>query len=230
MSKEKIIDMIAKILAKADKSRNPSHEEAESAILMAQRLMAKHGIESHEVEAYTAEEDEIVESNIKQTRNQELPSIFLASIIADNFRVKFYTAIRKATLYHKRVSTIRFLGKKMDVEIASKVYAHAHETMERECERFTVNATIANAIKSHPKVIRHNFKLGFGMGLKEKLAKQVESECMALVLKVDSKVEEAFDKLGTFNKKEGAFTPDLHAQMHGYQQGKNYNYTSGELK
>lgn len=230
MSKEKIIDTIIKILAKADKSRNPSHEEAESAILMAQRLMAKHGIEAHEVECPTAEdEDQIVQTTVREGCKTDWIYLFLLNTISDNFRVKSFTAYTPKTATAKRHTMLRFFGRKADVIIAANVYRHAVSTMENECHIFLINSALAEC-KTPVKILKNSFKAGFVSGLKEKLAAQVASECMALVLRTDAGVEKKFDELGTKNvnsKSSSQF--DMMANFFGHRAGKNYNYSHGEL-
>ena len=59
---EKIIDKINKLLAVADPSKNPSEAEVQAALLKAQELMVKHGLEMGDLN--DTKEPEVIEENL----------------------------------------------------------------------------------------------------------------------------------------------------------------------
>jgi hypothetical protein len=116
VTRENMISKIKKMLNLSE--NNPSEEEAKSAVLMAQRLMAKYGIHEDEV---TLEEvkDEIgaFTARLKHDSSHHSWRKQLAVIVAKNFRVKTYIDGRKDMV---------FRGYKEDVKIASEVYFYLY--------------------------------------------------------------------------------------------------------
>lgn len=91
MSQEKILDRLVKLFALAE--NNPSAQEAQTALLMAQRIMAEHAISETDVKAreeVNAAQDEIGEEVAWQEDGRERRDTFtalLAGVVGRYFRV-----------------------------------------------------------------------------------------------------------------------------------------------
>lgn len=114
MENEKIIDKIRKLLALATSS---NENEAQNAMLMAQKLMAQHNIEMSQVEDAPVDHDVLEEEADKKAHCTKWKRR-LASVIANNFKCDIY--------YHgnRKYSTI-FVGKRESIDIAKMVYNSA---------------------------------------------------------------------------------------------------------
>lgn len=172
--KEKMIEKIKKMLKLAE--NNPSQEEALSAALQAQKLMAKYNIHEDDV---TLEEikDEIDSVFSAQKHNSHLLSWrkSLASIVARNFRCKCYVSGKD----------IVFRGYKKDAEIALEVYLTL----------YTIGNQLASKAYAEQKVrtgtgkgAYNSFVAGFLSGVEEGLSVQ----CTALMLVVPKEVQEEY--------------------------------------
>ncbi|QKE56545.1 hypothetical protein [Bacillus phage YungSlug] len=111
-----------------------SESEAQSAMLMAQKLMAKNGLEMSDVELKNTVDGtskEVKEDGIFQ-ENTVLDwwEKSLAVIIADNF--KCYTYVQRG---HKK-SNIIFMGLKDDVEVAKLIYNFAHSQITHLAKQY----------------------------------------------------------------------------------------------
>lgn len=116
-SKENYIDKI-KGLLDMNTENGCTESEAQAAMLMAQKLMAKHGIDMEEVSSTTEVSKEVVnEAASDSTKRNSWFEPQLAMVVGENFRCHVYLA---------GGTRITFLGLKEDVEIAKAVYKFAH--------------------------------------------------------------------------------------------------------
>lgn len=173
MTNEKIIQTIRKVLELS--KNNPSEEEAKSAALKAQELLAKYHIDMKEVEDIdldTLESIEEVRVNIPAKKWKYR----LAQIVADNFRCKHFY-IGKGILV--------FYGHKTDADIASETFKYlfniGNRLAGREVDRvFGETGTSANVYNS--------FVAGFCKGIEEGLSQQ----CLALMIVTPEDVKSSF--------------------------------------
>lgn len=177
---ENIINKIRKLLALADESRNNSEEEAIRAAMKAQSLMAKYDIDIKMVRDSRKQNEEIVQQNIHFKRNTGYNikwRFWLAPIIAENFRVKYFTLGGDG---------IAFYGHKTDVEIAESVFNFLFRVGNKLSVKYYYRC------KSEGKPTRgsmNEFLMGFCEGLKDELQKQ----CVALALVVPQDVQDGFN-------------------------------------
>ncbi len=113
-----------------------TESEAQNAILLAQKLMAKNGLEMADIEANandTSTKKEIIEG--KGTDGVKLAWWHkdLARILADNFRCYFF--LRSGPGY----SNVVFLGLKEDVEIAKSIFHFASIQIEFHARKYRKN-------------------------------------------------------------------------------------------
>lgn len=181
---EKIIEKIKKCLELAN--NNPSAEEAKSAALMAQKLLAKYNISMEDVKDVGSVE-EIEESPIwfkdlvtwGVVRGWKYQ---LAEIVASNFRCKHF-------FYGK--DAVVFYGHKTDVQVAKQIYTFLFQNGDKLANKL-VYKMIRDAkkagIKSNTSGVYNSFVKGYMAGLKEALGKQ----CTALMIVVPEDVNEAY--------------------------------------
>lgn len=177
---EKIIAKIKKVLELS--KNNPSEEEAKSATLKAQKLMAEYHIALSEVES-VEDIDNIVEKTIDVGMGNKW-KYSLAGIIANNFRCKHF-------FYGK--GTVVFYGYEVDTEIAAETF------------RFLYNAGIKMATSYYSKLRNDAMKNGGnfnGMGIKncflvgymEGIREELEKQCTALMIIIPQKVQDEYSE------------------------------------
>jgi len=227
--KEKMLDVITKILTKA--GNNPSKEEAETALLMAQRLMLKHGISQAEIDSFGKEDNDTIEEVIVFAGKKMNNIIgYLANVIAFNFKCKQY-AEQILDRYRNKQAYIRikFFGEKNDVEIAQKIFSHAKLMMNALSDRYVTTA-ISDISICDKRQQKQAYKLGFVYGLETKFKEQIQSNCLDLMLRPSKKVEEAYEELNCSSKKiKGPNIQDTMAYHSGVAEGKNYSYVTGNI-
>ncbi len=150
-----------------------SEHEAEAAILKAQELMAKYGIQD------IGEENDIkyISLTCKHTGNRSFRRP-LAKIIADNFRVKNYLQDMQIT----------FFGRGNDVLTAKQAFEYTYAFICREsgriCRKMRENFQDTTGVVN-------SYSMGFCQGLKEKL----DAQSVALMVVTPSDVTEKFEEL-----------------------------------
>ena len=175
-NEEKIIQTIRKILELS--KNNPSEEEAKSAALKAQEMLAKYHIDMKEVESIDIDAVESIEE-VRVDLPAKKWKYRLAKIVADNFRCKHFY-IGKSILV--------FYGHKTDADIASETYKYlfdiGNRLAGREVDRvFGETGTSTNVYNS--------FVAGFCAGIEEALGEQ----CKALMIVVPEDVNTSFAEM-----------------------------------
>jgi len=129
---EKILRKIKGLLSLAN--NNTNDEEAQSAFMMAQKLMIKHDISMDDVSITR-------EKSVEDSRATVYKKLFwwerkLAAIVAKNFRTKFYYSNKyiDGTAQIKRA--IVFMGYDKDVALAKEIYILAYEVINLYSKRF----------------------------------------------------------------------------------------------
>lgn len=207
-NREAIIRKVESLLALA--GNNPSKNEAISAALKAQELMAKYDIELADVEESHAAEEIVTEVyNPKQSSHYVSKWKYkLASIIARNFRCRVYAVKRKV---------IVFYGFKNDAKIALQVFGFLFETGNRLAERYYRKCKREGR---ETKGILNTYLLGFCDGIREVLDKQ----CTALMLVLPKEVEDSYKEHAKgFSKISNKLSSsnDKRAYTTGRQEGKD---------
>lgn len=130
--KDKMINRIKHMLnTTTEKGATP--EEAENALLMAQRLMAQYGLEMSDVQdvAEQAKKEIIKGYGMDKSERRVWWKGRLANVIADNFRCYTYF-----TNYGDGSMNVRFLGVKEDVEIAVELFKYASKVVEHISRKY----------------------------------------------------------------------------------------------
>lgn len=175
---EKMIEVVKKLMALSQ--NNPSQEEALSAALKAQELMAKYNIDEaqlgEKLDSTTINSASFnFKGNINDCDNHKW-KYSLAHIIADNFRCEVYIS---------GPNTINFFGYEQDAKVAVEVFGTLYKIGDRLGRR---ERGRANKMYGTVSGVYNSFILGFLKGLKEALEKQ----CTALMIITPKEVKEQF--------------------------------------
>ena len=175
-AEEKIIQTIRKILELS--KNNPSEEEAKSAALKAQELLAKYHIDMSEVESIDIDTVESIEE-VRVDIPAKKWKYKLARIVADNFRCKHFY-IGKGILV--------FYGHKTDADVAAETFKYLFNVGNRLAGRevdkvFGQTGTSVNVYNS--------FVAGFCAGIEEALGEQ----CKALMIVTPEDVKTSFEEM-----------------------------------
>ena len=227
----KIVERIAKVLAKA--KNNPSEEECQSALALAQKLMAEYNIELSDVEgmARMRRKRQVTQDGALKQKRYEWWMKSLAPIIADNFRCKCFLDIDVDSW-----RTATFVGFKEDVSIANLAFTQTVDVIWFLQRKFFLK--IRKEYKKETGVKLNAWELkgrvntyiaGFLKGLKEKLEEQRASNVYALVLVVPQEVEEEFKlkKLHKGDKTSAEMAKDADAFDAGFKDGQKHTIKHG---
>lgn len=189
MTQEKVIDKIRKLLALATSS---NENEAQSAMLMAQKLMAQHNIEMSQVEDAPIDH-EVIEEEADKKRHRTKWKRSLADVCANNFNCDIFFR------GHGSYATI-FVGKKESIEICKTVYNAAVMFIDKEFSKYWneegkwlpwLNGTLRERNLSDSIIMKDSYARGFIRRLREKFEEQkvkAEKEGWGLVLVKDADV------------------------------------------
>lgn len=175
MTREKAFELITKLLATAS-DKGASENEAITAALKAQELMAKYQIDIAEVQ--TEDKEEIVRVGYSTGTGNKW-KLTLALIVAKNFCCKVYTENREFVIFY---------GYKHNAEIACEVFKFLFNAGNRFANRYYMNN------RNHGEVtkgIKNTFLVGFVAGIKSVLEKQ----CTALMLVVPEEVKKSYEDM-----------------------------------
>ena len=173
---EKIIQTIRKLFELS--KNNPSEEEAKSAALKVQEMLAKYHIDMKEVESIDIDAVESIDE-VRVDLPAKKWKYKLAKIVADNFRCRHFY-IGKGILV--------FYGHKTDAEIAAETFKYLFDVGNRlagrEVDRvFGETGTSVNVYNS--------FVAGFCDGIREVLGEQ----CRALMIVTPEDVKTSFEEM-----------------------------------
>ena len=206
MENENIIAKIKKLLALS--ANNPSEQEAKSASLKAQELLAQYHIDMKQVHNLDLDKvEEIEESYVTVPAKKWKYS--LCNIVAKNFR---------CAVHIHGTDCIVFFGHKTDAAIAAETFQYL----------FRLGDKFANRAVKHAKAARrpHNglyntFVLGFCDGLKQAFAEQ----STALMIVVPEDVVNAHKE-----KMAGCRSRSVHMRSqynnNVYEQGRQEGYNA----
>lgn len=175
-NEEKIIQTIRKILELS--KNNPSEEEAKSAALKAQEMLAKYHIDMKEVESIDIDTVESIDE-VRVDLPAKKWKYRLATIVANNFRCKHFYIGKKMLVFY---------GHKTDADVAAETFKYlfniGNRLAGREVDRvFGETGTSANVYNS--------FVAGFCAGIEEALGEQ----CQALMIVTPEDVKTSFAEM-----------------------------------
>jgi hypothetical protein len=212
--KDSVISKIRKALAISQDGAND--QECETALLMAQRLMAKHGIDMSEVEN-VEDGKEVVHENITDRGRTPYWKKALAKVIADNFRCYTYNRTGGGK------SRIVFLGTKSDVELAKELFEFAVNVLQQSVKKFLAEQKKERGDDYSGTGLRNDYILGFVDGLREKFLEQVKELSLTPALVKDKEVVSAHESMN-FRRTSGSRIQrqfDRGAYQSGHSEGRS---------
>ena len=179
MTNEQVIDKVKKLFAMANHDGSDVNE-AKTALLQAQKLMAKYNIH---MDAMTETEELQCVSMQAETNGNKKFRFQLGAILAKNFRCKCYCE----TEYNhgKKHHHITFFGTKDDVLICKEAFEYAYRFAYKEGMK---------AYRTEKEVhgtgngVFNSYTMGFCAGIKEALDRQ----CVALMIVMPKEVNDAY--------------------------------------
>jgi hypothetical protein len=231
VSRERVIERIRGCLNIAQDTNFAN--EAETAMLKAQRLLVTYGLTMQDVAGERGAglggpgSEEVADAAVGEPSGR-LPwwHRLLAGIIADNFRCAAYLRRSRSGAPGARQgpagfrSTVCLIGRPADVEVAGEVYRFGVKAVAQSARRFTEQ--LPDGVDG--RRLRNDFVYGFLQGLKDKFAEQVERHRWALVLTKDAQVEERVRgmRLRRAAPARPGFGGDQEARQEGYRSGQEF--------
>ena len=182
--RETIIERIRKLLALGAGKANAA--EAASAVLMAQRLIAKYDIADDELHEQGKSSRVIAEAETVELKNARTWRVQLSNVVARSFRCKVYQMDRRrgGRLIYRYI----FYGYEQDAQAAKLAYEYLYRTGDR-----LANAEVyrlrRGGLPTHGAY--NSYITGFLMGITDELEKQ----SMELMVVVPKEVEDAYAEL-----------------------------------
>lgn len=207
MDNQKILSKIQKLLAK---QQNNFKEEAESALLMAQKLMVKHGLSMADVEGVAEDNSNVVEESVYHSVAPRWHGK-IAVILSRNFRCKciWLQKLRNG----RKTKMITFIGCAADAAIVKEAHIYAIAL---------INYNIRSIKKRFPRVTTpyiNTYIDGFIAGLNAKFKEQVNKEEWGLVLVTPAVVQAQYDSYNPVDTKPRGKVPEKSKNYNAYNQG-----------
>lgn len=205
-----ILDKISKALRLGE--NNSNENEAQNAILVAQKLMAKYRITQEDINDFVNEKDnqdvEVIEEKTAKEVNNDKWKRSLMITIARNFRCDAYY----------RGGKLVIVGEKEDILISKRIYLYAKQSIfnnfktffKEHYEPYELDNSVRNKLK-------REYALGFINGLSEKFEKQKENSELSLVV-INPNVKKYINNIkftGVHRSRKSDIT-----NQYCYQQGK----------
>lgn len=183
-----------------------SEAEAKTALLMAQKLMAKYNIE---LEQQTGSKD--FKCSLEETKVKPNPrNNALGNIIANSFAVK-------GIIYGGKWA---FFGREANAKAAAEALKFIHNTLEagirRVCSEHGLKSSERGAAFYY-----NAYALGFIRGLQEAMAAQTKALCVVVPEDVNNKFNEKFPKLNQYRGKGMQYHHDQDAYAQGQRDGRS---------
>lgn len=206
-NQEKVIEKIRKVLELS--KNNPSAEEAKSAAIKAQKMMAEYHVELADIEG-VSDIDKISEDGY-YTHSGGKWKFTLASIVSRNFRCKNYS---------KGNRWIMFYGHEIDTKIATEVFEYLYtlgtKLATKEYNKYKKEYGTASGIMN-------SWYVGYMDGIKSVLEKQ----STALMVIVPPDVEDEYENFSAnFRTRRRTISINYNdknseARQSGFEAGKN---------
>lgn len=202
---EKIINKIKNLMELAQD--NPSDEEGQSALLIAQKLMLKHDIHLAQVEAHDEPEKfetgEAIGRSASVLRWREKD---MSIVISTNFRCYVVQERDGRT----RTSYLIFFGENKDAEMAAKVYDAALMYLRYRIKR----------LPDKNPAYKNSYIRGFILSLSNRFKKQVE-EYGLMVLPKKEVLKDFHDRFQNLEKAKNK-RPHYDFDREAFEEGKSH--------
>lgn len=180
--------------------------EAQAALLLAQKLMAKYNIE---LEQQTGSKD--FKCSLEETKVKPNPrNNSLGNIIANSFAVK-------GIIYGGKWA---FFGREANAKAAAEALKFIHKTLEAGIRRVCAEHGLKSSERG-AAFYYNAYALGFINGLKEAMAAQTKALCVVVPEDVNNKFNEKFPKLNQYRGKGMQYHHDQDAYAQGQRDGRS---------
>lgn len=186
-----IREKIAKLLALADPTANPSEEEAKAALLRARELMAQYKLRPEE--CITTKEPKVIKdlTSVTCTAMTNPWAASLSAVIAEHYCCKAY----REHLNGHKTQTIGICGLEGDFEIAKRIFEYAYDCVIAGCKNDITRHSWDDRGTYRKKCNAYGY--GFVNGVKAAFAEQEEEhKDWGLVLAVPQAVTETMQTMG----------------------------------
>lgn len=203
-----VMEKIKKLLALV--RNNPSEGEAQAALLMAQKWMAKYHLTLKEVEEI--EEEKVVGESTVTGGGSSGWQRALAKTLADNFRCE--------VLLNPHTKGFIFIGNQEDLEICTMAFNYTVSVVDRGMKKLRRDYRKSGKESTG---VSGTYALGFLKGLQDKFKEQIKEEKFELVLVKDSAIVEKAKGMASGKAKPINIKgrQDQEALNRGYHDGKN---------
>ncbi|HBW36522.1 DUF2786 domain-containing protein [Desulfosporosinus sp. BICA1-9] len=228
---KKILHKVRALLNLAQNGGDPASNEAQSALLMAQRLMAENGINEVEVRdsAKSTPPKEVLDDYATEFEKLSWWKKSLGRVIAQNFRC--YSYLNKCKGYTR----LAFMGLKEDTEIAIMAFSFATDYIRFGADQF-MKAYRKDYLLLHghrlgisqQRGVRNNYVEGWISGLEAQYNEQVSKEGWGLVLMKDELVTQTYKDMDLKRGQSPQYTrvntsAGQVAYSKGYSDGKGFS-------
>lgn len=210
---QKIITKVKGLLDVA--KDNNQDEEAQTAFLLAQKLMLKYDIN----ESNLQDQERTVEYGLlEKCKKLSVLKQSLALVIANNFKVLF---VRTGLLYPEGYFKYRFYGYSSDVELAKNMYFLAIDIIKYRTEQYLNNFYLKARVPRNRKLTlsaKKHYIYGFIKGLETRFNYQTKK--YDLMVKPD---KELYKRLGVTRSKYNRVScnPSNESFKEGFTDGYN---------
>lgn len=189
MVDEVLLEKLRRVKAIADESK--TDHECQTAMMMFQRLLAKHGLTTSEV-TFEEKAEQIDTISIHSSARVEMWLRNLHCVIAKHFRCIPVSRGEYQGSGKNRIMTLQFIGHSADAEIAAEAFKTAKLCAERMYAR-RVRVALENEALGAParKIERNKYYIGFGFGLEAAYKQQEAEATFDLIITTPSDVLEA---------------------------------------
>lgn len=204
--KKTILERVKKVLALAN--NNPSEGEAQTAMLMAQKLMAQYHISMRDLQTEDMGKRTVEQEDIQGGGKTDWQRA-LGKTIADNLRCEILLFSRG----------FRFIGMEEDLQIATLTFSYSVNIIQKGMKK--IRKDYRKEGKDTTGIAKA-YVMGFLKGLQDKFNEQVKQENFSLVLVKDNAVIEKAKAQATGRRKSTSikYKNDTEAMGRGYQDGR----------
>ncbi|EAW7076515.1 DUF2786 domain-containing protein [Listeria monocytogenes] len=213
MDNDNLLRKVKKLLALA---ADASDEESRSALARAQALMTEHAITETDIFDYRKQNltEEVIQTAVYEGRPHKW-MYRLASIIAKNFRVKYFYSSNGST-------QLIFMGLQSDVQYAEITFQYAAGSVGFSAKQFLQRPEIKRKRKRKWQ-LKQDFIEGYLSALESLFDQQVVTNGYELALQLPDVVKEAVAKIGLVTGKDVSHQiKDYEAYHNGYREGKKF--------
>lgn len=215
-NKDSIIKKIQKALRLAGGAND---DEGQTALLLAQRMMAKYNLSKADINISIDNEKNAIEGDGTAYTRLQWWTKNLANIIANNFKCYCFTRSGNGK------SKIVFMGLEEDVEICKIVFTFAVDSIKYNSDLYVTRKGLRGD-KANTMAVKNDYIAGYLQGLKDLFAQQVEKEELSLVLIKDEIVVKKYEAMNLTRGRASrvSMSGNSEARSKGYNDGKRFSH------